>query len=85
MYFRPLSFDYPEDAHAVQVEDQLMAGESLMIAPVYVQNAGFGATYGVPIGSLLIERYLKGSIAPERKYIEDNMLNSNTLIFSPKQ
>lgn len=40
MYFRPLSFDYPEDAHAVQVEDQLMAGESLMIAPVYVQNAG---------------------------------------------
>ena len=52
---------------------------------VYVQNAGFGATYGVPIGSLLIERYLKGSIAPERKYIEDNMLNSNTLIFSPKQ
>lgn len=40
MYFRPLSFDYPEDAHAAQVEDQLMAGESLMIAPVYVQNAG---------------------------------------------
>ncbi|MDE5934167.1 MAG: penicillin-binding protein 2, partial [Muribaculaceae bacterium] len=52
---------------------------------VYVQNAGFGATYGVPIGSLIIERYLKGSIAPERKYIEDNMLHSNTLIFSPKQ
>lgn len=39
MYFRPLAFDYPEDAHTFQVEDQLMAGESLMIAPVYVQNA----------------------------------------------
>lgn len=39
MYFRPVAFDYPEDVHAFQVEDQLMAGESLMIAPVYVQNA----------------------------------------------
>ena len=39
MYFRPIAFDYPEDAHAYQVEDQLMVGESIMIAPVYVQNA----------------------------------------------
>ena len=26
---------------------------------VYVENAGFGATYGVPIGSLMVEKYLK--------------------------
>ncbi len=39
LYFRPLAFDYPEDAHAVKVEDQLMVGESIMAAPVYVQNA----------------------------------------------
>ncbi len=39
MYFRPVAFDYPEDAHAVRVEDQLMVGESIMIAPVYTQNA----------------------------------------------
>ena len=39
MYFRPLAFDYPQDAHAPQVEDQLMVGESIMIAPVYKQNA----------------------------------------------
>lgn len=39
MYFRPLSFDYPEDSHAYAVEDQLMVGESIMIAPVYTQNA----------------------------------------------
>ena len=39
MYFRPLSFDYPQDSHAFQVEDQLMVGESIMIAPVYTQNA----------------------------------------------
>lgn len=39
MYFRPLAFDYPQDAHAAQVEDQLMTGSSIMIAPVYRQNA----------------------------------------------
>lgn len=39
MYFRPLAFDYPEDTHAKRVEDQLMVGEGLMIAPVYTQNA----------------------------------------------
>lgn len=31
---------------------------------VYVENAGFGATYGVPIGSLMMEKYLTGAIAP---------------------
>lgn len=39
MYFRPLAFDYPEDRHAFGVEDQLMVGECIMIAPVYTQNA----------------------------------------------
>ena len=49
---------------------------------VYVENAGFGATFGVPIGSLVIEKYLKGKISPERKYIEERMLTSNTIIYS---
>ncbi len=49
---------------------------------VYVENAGFGATYGVPIGSLVIERYLNGHISPERKHIETQMLESNTIIYS---
>lgn len=49
---------------------------------VYVENAGFGATYGVPIGSLIIEKYLNGEIAPERKYLEERMLTSNTIISS---
>jgi hypothetical protein len=30
---------------------------------VYVENAGFGATYGVPIGALMIQRYLQGNSA----------------------
>lgn len=49
---------------------------------VYVENAGFGATYGVPIGSLIIEKYLNGSIAEGRKGLEERMLNSNTIIAS---
>ncbi|MBQ1275329.1 MAG: alpha-glucosidase [Cellulosilyticum sp.] len=39
MYFRPIGFDYEEDEMAWQVEDQLMVGESMMIAPIYTQNA----------------------------------------------
>ena len=39
MYFKPLSFGYADDEFASQVEDQLLVGDSLMIAPVYNQNA----------------------------------------------
>lgn len=49
---------------------------------VYVENAGFGATYGVPIGSLMMEFYLHRKIDPSRQYLEDRMLNSNTIIYS---
>lgn len=49
---------------------------------VYVENAGFGATYGVPIGSLVIEKYLTGHISPARKHLEERMFESNTIIYS---
>ena len=39
MLFRPLAFEYPEDSMACRVEDQLMWGESVMVAPVCEQNA----------------------------------------------
>ena len=32
---------------------------------VYVENGGWGATYGVPIGALIMEKYLKGELSPE--------------------
>ncbi|ETD16527.1 MULTISPECIES: penicillin-binding protein 2 [Prevotellaceae] len=32
---------------------------------VYVENGGFGADYGVPIGSLMMEQYIKGKLSPE--------------------
>lgn len=39
MMFRPLAFDYPDDVMAARVEDQLLLGDGMMIAPVYEQNA----------------------------------------------
>ncbi len=49
---------------------------------VYVENAGFGATFGVPIGSLVMEKYLRGYIPPERKHLEERMLQSNTIQYA---
>jgi penicillin-binding protein 2 len=46
---------------------------------VYVEHGMWGATYAAPIASLLIEKYLKGKISPNRKYLEDRMLNGNLL------
>ncbi|MDE7426250.1 MAG: penicillin-binding protein 2 [Muribaculaceae bacterium] len=52
---------------------------------VYVENAGFGATYGVPIGSLVMEKYLTGEISPARKAMETQMLTSTLSYESPKR
>ncbi|MBD5160702.1 MAG: alpha-glucosidase [Oscillibacter sp.] len=38
MLIRPLAFDYPRDEKVRQIEDQLMVGESVMIAPVLEQG-----------------------------------------------
>ena len=32
---------------------------------VYVENGGWGATYGVPIGALMMEQYIRGRLSPE--------------------
>lgn len=52
---------------------------------VYVENAGFGAAFGVPIGTLVMERYLRGHIPPERKGMEEKMLHSNTIQFGARK
>lgn len=39
MLFTPPAFEYPDDDMAYEVEDQLFVGDSIMIAPVYRQNA----------------------------------------------
>jgi penicillin-binding protein 2 len=39
---------------------------------VYVENGGWGATYGVPIGGLIMEQYIHGKLseASEKKATE---------------
>ncbi len=46
---------------------------------VFVENAGFGATYAVPIGRLMLEKYLRGHILPESQPIEDYIINASIL------
>jgi len=46
---------------------------------VYIENAGFGATYAAPIAGLLIEKYLNDSIAPRRKDLEQRLIETNLL------
>lgn len=45
MYMMPLAFVYPDDPAAVTVEDQLLVGESVMLAPVMQQNANGRCVY----------------------------------------
>jgi penicillin-binding protein 2 len=42
---------------------------------VYMENAGFGATWAAPTASLLVEQYLNGEISPKRKWLEDRITN----------
>jgi penicillin-binding protein 2 len=44
---------------------------------VYIENAGFGATYAAPVASLIIEKYLKGQI--ENKFREEYIVNLNLM------
>ena len=37
--------------------------EPKIAVAVYVENGGWGATYGVPIGGLIMEQYLKGKLS----------------------
>ena len=42
---------------------------------VYVENGGWGATYGVPIGKLIMEQYLKGKLSPEDEVLATDIQN----------
>ena len=50
---------------------------------VFVENAGWGSDYAAPIAGLMIEKYIQGSISPERKWMEDRMMNLNTQVNTP--
>ncbi|MFT5648208.1 MAG: penicillin-binding protein 2 [Aureispira sp.] len=47
---------------------------------VYVENGGFGSTYAAPISSLMIEKYIKGSIESKaRKSLEKRILEADLI------
>ena len=46
---------------------------------VVVENAGFGATWAGPITSLMIEKYLRDTIADSRKPLEERMLKGRVI------
>jgi penicillin-binding protein 2 len=59
------------DDHAVFVAFAPKENPRIAIA-VYVENAGYGASYAAPIAKLMMEQYLKG--APSDKYLEKRMM-----------
>lgn len=66
MMFRPLGFIYGNDRIARHVEDQLLVGDSIMIAPVYEQNAA-GRTVYLPETMKLL-RFRGGQVSEEAVY-----------------
>lgn len=53
-----------------------------IVIAIYVENGGFGAEAAVPIGGLIMEKYLKGNISARKKAVEQRMFDLN-LIKSP--
>ena len=51
---------------------------------VYVENAGFGATWAAPIASLMVEKFLNDSIQPNRLPIEQRILDANLIYGTTK-
>lgn len=60
--------------HSVFMGFAPMNNPKIAIA-VYVENGGFGADYGVPIGSLMMEQYIKGSLSPASEAKAKTMQN----------
>lgn len=46
---------------------------------VFVENGGYGAHYAVPIGRLMIEKYLKGEVPESSLWLEQNMKRAKIL------
>ena len=42
---------------------------------VYVENGGWGATYGVPIGAILMDQYLNGKLSPQNEALAEEFSN----------
>ena len=66
------------DDHSVFIAFAPKDDPKIAIA-VYVENAGWGASYGGPIAGLMIEKYLTGEISRRNKWMEERMLNADLI------
>lgn len=60
--------------HSVFMGFAPMEDPQIAIA-VYVENGGFGAVYGVPIGALMMEQYIKGGLSEASQRKADDYSN----------
>ncbi|MGN0049273.1 MAG: penicillin-binding protein 2 [Bacteroides sp.] len=60
--------------HSVFMGFAPMDNPKIAIA-VYVENGGFGATYGVPIGAMMMDQYLHGKLSPENELRAEEFSN----------
>ncbi|MBQ9885032.1 MAG: penicillin-binding protein 2 [Bacteroidales bacterium] len=58
--------------HSVFMGFAPMNNPEIAIA-VYVENGGFGATFGVPIGGLMMDMYLHGELSPSNQALADRI------------
>jgi penicillin-binding protein 2 len=62
--------------HSIFIAFAPMHKPKIAIA-VYVENAGFGATWAAPIASLMIEKYMRRAV--ERPEMEKRIFEANLL------
>ncbi len=65
LYARALAFDFEGDSRACSVHDQMLVGNEIMVAPVYVQNA-LGRHVYLPEPMTMVE-WKGGKIAAQKK------------------
>ncbi len=65
LYARALAFDFSDDKRACAVNDQILIGNEIMVAPVYVQNA-IGRYVYLPETMTMVE-WKNGKIAAQKK------------------
>ncbi|WP_462318228.1 penicillin-binding protein 2 [Marinilabilia sp.] len=66
------------DDHSIFIAFAPKDNPKIAIA-TYVENGTYGSTYGAPISSLIIEKYLNGEIHRSRKWIEKRMLDADLI------
>lgn len=60
--------------HSVFMGFAPMDNPKIAIA-VYVENGGFGATFGVPIGAMMMDQYLHGKLSSENEKLAEDFSN----------